>query len=107
MSKSSKEKTLTIKFSHDYYKLPARLPFKAKLIQLIQFDKALLSKEFIEYDTKYKDGNYPLPNGMLLILVFLFDDSIIFTTIRRSNYSKFSYYQNNVGKTFECIELKP
>ncbi len=95
---------LKIKFSHNYPKLPANPT--AELIQVFVVDFEDLSKEFIEYDTQFVDkdsfGNYPLPRGKLLVLLFR-DFWNLFTTVRRWTPEKQKYYQSNTGNLFNVV----
>lgn len=95
-----------IKFSHYYPKLPENCD-KARLIQIFMVERSeKLSKEFLEYDTKYYDEGdqfYPLPKGKVLILLFLAVDGTLFTTIRRWAPHKATYYNNSVGQEFKIV----
>ena len=52
---------LHIGFSHRYFKMPSNCESRgAKLIDAWFSPKGTLSKEFIEYDTAYPGGHYPL-----------------------------------------------
>ena len=89
----------TIKFSHVYPKLRGQK--FARLLEVVLRERAELSENFIEYDTKYgSDNSYPLPNGIYLILVFLGNDLIPFTTARRWTQEKERYYREAIGKNF-------
>lgn len=94
-----------IKFSHMYSKLPENCG-RARLIQIFMVERSeKLSKEFLEYDTKYYDGFedqfYKLPKGKVLILLFLAVDGTLFTTIRRWTPNKETYYNNCIGMEFK------
>ena len=100
-----------IKFSHKYVKMlqneDVKTPSTAQLIGVFKTTKQELSKEFIEYDTKYFDNQsptqysyYPLPDGELFVL-FLKSGTMMWTTVRRFTPQKYGYYINNCGKTFE------
>ena len=95
-----------IKFSHDYYKLAGvSSGAPAKLLQVIRCDHRDLSPHFIEYDTAIKPkGNYPLPAGKQLLLIFRCD-GVLFTTVRRWTPEKNRFYINEVGNTFK-VEIK-
>lgn len=98
-----------IKFSHVYPKLP-ELTDRAKLLQCFVIDRTSISPSFLEYDTKYYDENkdqddhYPLPNGKLIVLLFLAVDDTVFTTIRRFTPGKIKYYKDCEGQDFK-IEI--
>jgi hypothetical protein len=89
----------TIKFSHVYPKLRGQK--FARLLSIELRERAELSENFIKYDTFFGFGeSYPLPNGIYLILVFLGDDLIPFTTARRWTQEKERYYREAIGKYF-------
>ena len=89
---------ISIKFSHVYQKMPARVFDGAtKLLQVIMCDYTDLSQAFKDYDTTYPQGTYPLPRGKLIIL-FLLTDGQLWTTIRRWTPEKFNYYNFHVGE---------
>lgn len=97
---------MNIKFSHVYPKLHGQK--RARLLRVIKVDHFELSDEFIEYDTSYcadnsEKSHYPLPKTALLILVFLGDELIPFTTARRWTKEKEEYYQRGVGMNFEIV----
>lgn len=105
---------MKIKFSHDYPKLHGQT--SALLLAVYACARSSLVNEFIIYDTRYysehgEDGEngylyYDLPNGRVLCLVFLGNDLIPFTTVRRWTEEKERYYRENVNKRFG-IELLP
>ncbi len=111
----------TVNFSHFYHKMHGfdlSKPFT--LVSVVQIDCAKLDPTFVKYDTSYLDlagisyneetgmidtndkfpfqvKNYPLPKGMVLIL-YLVQDYMMMTTVRRYTPSKASYYNSLVGK---------
>ncbi len=91
-----------IQFSHLYRKLQIALQGtdKAKLLEVITIDIALLSRPFLDYDTD--DGLYTLKkNGAHLLLIFLGQGGI-FTTIRPAYPpSKYQYYRSKIGTEFQ------
>lgn len=98
-----------IKFSHEYYKMPANLN-TARLLQVIIVEKSELSKEFIEYDTAYPldkrvpwegNGHYELPEGRMLLL--LLQSGWLWTTLRRWTPEKERYYKELTGQEIEII----
>jgi hypothetical protein len=93
---------MKIKFSHHYPKLHGQ-----KLAQLLAVElrnRSNLTEKFIEYDTAYAGGHYPLPPKQYIVLVFLGNEMIPFTTVRPWNENKFQYYRNSIGKIFK-IEI--
>jgi hypothetical protein len=100
----------SIKFSHDYDKLPINANGKTAL--LLDVHTILLehqTKAFLEFDTRIRGGNehYPLPDkGEFLLLLFEVSGGGIFTTLRRSTPEKKAYYYGKRGEAF-TIEVKP
>lgn len=93
-----------IKFSHDYPKLHSQK--YAKLLYVTVRDKKELSEDFIEYDTAYGDGwNYNLPDGQLLLLCFIGEKHIPFTTARKYSHEKEVDYRKSVGYEYEICVL--
>ena len=94
----------TIKFSHRYNKMPLNLE-PTYILAVIQTYHSHLGQGFIEYDTKVENGGYfPLPRGTL-ILIMLYTDGQLWTTIRRHTPDKFSYYIGLIGQEVK-IEVK-
>lgn len=95
----------TIKFSHEYSKLHGQTSatlLTVKTINLVN-GKDSEDNDLIEYDTTYYDGNkmyYPLEDGVYLLLVFLGNKNIPFTTIRRWTPEKNRYYCEQIHKDF-------
>lgn len=92
---------MEISFSGDYLKLHGQE--EAILVYVghkIISDKTPI--DFIEYDTKRIDGTYYNPkSGFYILLVFLGNKNIPFTTIRPWDKIKEEYYKSLVGKRFE------
>ena len=96
---------MKIKFSHNYFKLHNQT--KAELIDIkrIAIDKDT-PPELLDYDTTYDGGRYELKNGDYVMLVFLGNLGIPFTTIRSANGrygDKCIYYQAHIGELFDII----
>lgn len=72
---------MKIKFSHNYYKLHNQTKAQLISVKSIVIDKDTPS-ELLEYDTTYDGGRYELKNGDYVMLVFLGNLGIPFTTIR-------------------------
>ena len=79
-----------IKFSHDYPKLHGQR--SAELLSVCIRDRGTLTDKFVDYDTTYDGGKYPLPPNKYLVLVFLGNELIPFTTVRRYTEEKYNYY---------------
>lgn len=102
---------MKIKFSHHYPKLHGQTA--AHLLHVKLCDRSELSESFIEYDTVYEIepaigvcsepvlGHYQLPNGRLMVLVFLGNNLFPFTTVRRWTAEKERYYRDGIGKRFD------
>lgn len=92
---------MEIKFSHDYPKLHGQN--KATLMSILIRERSDMSDSFVEYDTVYDGGHYPLPPGGYLVLVFLGCDLIPFTTVRKFSHDKFMRYYEAIGETFDIV----
>lgn len=60
----------------------------------------------MDYDTTYDGGRYELKKGDYVMLVFLGNLGIPFTTIRpaKGRYGdKFIYYRTHIGELFDII----
>ena len=104
----------TIRFSHAYPKLHGQTSAELLAVRPIRIDGAT-PKELLEYDTTYWDevtdggyvkGNYQLPTGDYIQLIFLGNLRIPFCTIRRAYPpSKIDYYEHSVGELFN-VEVR-
>lgn len=92
---------MRIKFSHVYPKLHEQT--SATLLDIILRDRSELHKNFIEYDTVYAGGHFPLPPGRYMVLLFLGNNLIPFTTVRPFTQEKFLYYNRSIGEIFDII----
>jgi hypothetical protein len=90
---------MKITFSNRYQKLHNQT--SATLIAVYYSPRERMSEKFIEYDTTYKGGKYPLPKGQYMILLFLGCDFIPFTTVRRYTPEKADWYKDNINHRFE------
>jgi hypothetical protein len=94
---------MNIKFSHRYPKLHGQK--SARLLCVELRNRAELNEEFVEYDTVYENDpatdHYCLTNGRYMVLVFLGNKLIPFTTVRRWTAEKERYYKNAIGGMFE------
>lgn len=95
-----------IKFSHKYWKMPIDVDKRpVKLLQVFVVGDSTLSEVFKDYDTKIRNGkneHYKLPRGRLLVLV-LWTDGWLWTTVRRWTPRKESYYEGLVGQELQVI----
>jgi hypothetical protein len=92
---------MQIKFSHEYPKLHGQE--SAQLLAVCLCQRSQLTDKFIEYDTAFDGGHYPLPPGKYMVLVFLGNEMIPFTTVRRFTEEKFRYYNSGVGQIFNIV----
>lgn len=98
-----------IGFSHEYPKLAGQS--KARLLYVGEFtydphDER--SRALIEYDTRTcNGGRYDLRRGRYVLLLFLGDKGIPFTTIRSRigmyGRDKWKYYNEHIGEEFEIV----
>ena len=90
-----------IKFSAIYPKLYGQQ--NARLLRVDILPLAALPKDFLEYDTIQQGGEhykFPYKNAMMLILTFLGDHFIPFTTIRRSTTRKCMWYKSQIDNVY-------
>ncbi len=92
-----------IKFSRNYKKLYNQK--KAVLIERFIVYPEELSKEFLDFDTD--GGKYKLNmKQCYLVLYFIGDKKIPFTTLRKYNEENTSKYFNSVGEIFKIVVEK-
>jgi hypothetical protein len=95
-----------IKFSHEYSKLHHQRTARLILVDQINLvnEPESADMELIKYDTLYhEDGkpeHYSLESGFYLLLVFMGDMNIPFTTIRRWTFEKDRFYHACQGRIF-------
>ena len=89
---------MQIKFSHRYPKLHGQESALLLAVELRGLSD--LTAKFIEYDTAFDGGHYPLPPAHYMVLIFLGNEMIPFTTVRRWTEEKFRYYHSGIGKVF-------
>jgi hypothetical protein len=93
----------SIKFSHRYFKMPIGISNGALLSQVLIVERAELSNNFVDYDTRYDFGAnncYQLPSGKLIMLLLL-SEGVLWTTIRRWTPEKEKYYKSQMGSVFK------
>ena len=97
-----------IKFSKEYVKLHGQTT--AKLLAVYPQTINNTYKELIDYDTIATDGTrYELKPGKYILLVFIGDKHIPFTTIRSDKpamngmKSKWDYYKEKSGEDFAIV----
>lgn len=92
-----------IRFAKDYPKIHGQTSGRLVSISLMTIDEST-SKEFIEYDSTMSDGSkYPLPDGDYMLLVFLGNLGIPFSTLRKQNIENLNKYMSGLGKIFELV----
>lgn len=95
-----------IKFSHEYPKLHGQTSATLNAVHNINLvnEPGSEDEELIEYDTTFYEGtekkHYPLESGVYLLLVFLGNKNIPFTTIRRWTPEKNRFYCEQIHKDF-------
>ncbi len=90
-----------IEFNKNYTKLHNQT--RGYLIWVGLTDAFLLEKEFIEYDTDSKES---IPDGRYLLLVFIGNKDIPFTTLRKANPENIEKYDKGIRKVWEIIIKK-
>lgn len=88
-----------IKFSHNYPKLHDQT--SARLIGITLHSREEFTANFIEYDTVYEGGHYPLPMGTYMVLLFVGNELIPFTTVRPWTEEKEKYYRGLIDSILE------
>jgi hypothetical protein len=109
-----KKKLHEIRFSHQYLKFGAyELPANGKILQVFKVNYKELSREFINYDTRYYDKpsesfkNYPLADTDHIFILIEIGASKLVTTMRRWTPEKWRYYKNLEGKPVMLVEGRP
>ena len=93
----------TIRFSHNYTKLPPD-PDPSNLLEVLTVDRSDLHRAFIEYDTHIVGGgHYNPPTGKLILLLLQSCGGEVFTTIRRHTSDKHKYYLRLRGKPVHIV----
>ena len=99
-----------IRFSKEYIKLHGQRSAELLAVQRVSIPDGV-SPELIEYDTVATDGSrYELKPGKYLLLVFLGELGIPFTTIRADTppmkgrgLGKYEFYDSRVAQRFEIV----
>jgi hypothetical protein len=95
----------SIKFSHRYTKLPNNIQ-TAILLAVQKRSVNTLPPDFIDYDTEYFSNEtghksyYVLPDKGEVLILFLWGEKTLFTTIRKWTPSKEKYYTKSIGCEF-------
>ena len=100
-----------IKFSHKYLKFPFDYNEnnRAVLLAVHRVKLEKLPKDFIDVDTAYSleggksTGHYELPKAGDYLLLLLWANSGLFTTLRSYNPDKQAYYEKLEGETIEVV----
>ena len=95
-----------INFEDNYPKLHKQdyaLLLSVRVVPVIDLDK-----EFIEYDTKKSDGSYyQIPKkDDIILLCFVGDKNIPFTTRRKYTKQKHNHYKSMIGQWFRVVILE-
>lgn len=100
---------LTLKFAHNYPKLHNQRT--AVLVKIVVRPARHLTQKFLNYDTLHyvveKPGGRTIPayfqlrGDKFLVLYFIGDSLIPFTTVREYNEFRHRYYTKGLGKEFE------
>lgn len=102
-----------IGFCHNYQKLHGQT--RATLLRVFSIRSEQLCPSFIEYDTRYivdpgigvcsEDivKYFQIPPGECIVLVFLGEKNIPFTTVRKYTERKFNLFNALVGRDFDVV----
>jgi hypothetical protein len=112
---------IDIKFSHLYTKMPPQVKDRQTyLLDVWVYNKARMSKAFIDWDTHYRTANqlesgaeffdehFAVPEGQLLVL-FLATSPMaphpvaLWTTLRSYNLGKEAYYRKYIGQQVRIV----
>jgi hypothetical protein len=100
-----------IRFSHKYLKFPFDYNEnnRAVLLSVRRVKLEKLPKDFIDVDTAYsmdngaETGYYQLPEKGDYLLLLLWANTGLFTTLRSYNPAKQAYYEKLEGETLEVV----
>ena len=96
---------LSIKFSHKYPKLHGQT--SAELIKVSTDVLGRMAPQLVEYDTRYYSGenteHYPLSGYFVMVLYFIGNYGIPFTTIRGASNENQKHYLDSIGETFKLV----
>lgn len=97
-----------IQFSHDYVKLHGQKYATLLAVFEMTIRKEDISSPLLDFDTlTTSDSHYDFGTGAHVLLVFVGDRNIMFTTIRpRYNAhkaDKLEYYSGLIGQPFEIV----
>lgn len=103
----------TIKFNHDYQKLPLFWDGTQALLVSVTYIEDMDTfknryPQLIVADTKIRgeEGSYPLAfKEGLLLTYFHYNSHTLFMTIRRYTPAKAIYYDSRVMETFELMRV--
>jgi hypothetical protein len=91
-----------IKFSHRYTKMPQDLS-NSFLLDVWVKNLEDMSEGFLNYDTQYSGGWYPLPKKGKFLVLFIRTGYSIWTTIRRWIPRKEQYYRGLIGQEVKIV----
>jgi hypothetical protein len=94
-----------IKFSHRYPKLHQQTSGELIAVKLARSDK--ITERMRNYDCYWcendNEGMYCLPNGILIILYFIGNYGIPFSTIRKGTARNQIKYEKLIGQMFDVV----
>lgn len=99
---------LNVKFSNDYIKLPLNWNgTHAKLVRVEPKKFSDLDPVFVEFDSRYRgqEGHYlfDFKYDKCIVLTFVHESGVEFTTIRSYTADKLEYYLKNLNLMFELV----
>ena len=103
--------TLGIKFAKWFSKMPTNTPAKPTyLIGVCEVRIEKLPKQFVNYDTHYFDENndfagafYPLNKARKWLMITLYTDDHVWTTLREYSPDKLAKYTKHIGERVQII----
>jgi hypothetical protein len=104
-----------LRFDHNFFKIHGQVT--AKLISVDIISRTELDAKMVDMDTQYYCNkethvkgvftkvvkNYVLSNGLLILLVFLGNDQIPFTTLRQLKDKNLKFYRGRIGQEFDIV----
>ena len=88
-----------IKFSKKFDKLkPFDLDRPFRLLDVLNVNSSSLSKAFLEYDTSYDGGYFPIKPDKPYLMLLLEQDGKLLTTLRYRTPAKEEFYRSLIGK---------
>lgn len=96
---------MIIRFSYNYCKMPPGYS-ESELLEVFRVRADTLSKHFIDWNTKKRDGTFfilPKFDWALVLLLRTRSTGLVWTTIRAAYDDAEANYRSRIGEYFECV----